>query len=104
MTIPAPAGHPAITAASRTRTACICGGDCGGRDHDAITTEQLTRMRAYLAAHPGHQFATAGPGDPAIFAILIPCAGQQPPVIIQARPTLPALLDAISAPPATSLS
>jgi hypothetical protein len=83
---------------------CLCGEHHDS--HDPITTAHKARISAYLASHPGHQFAYDDTEDGGtICAVIIPPPdGHGPPAVIAAATSLPALLDAISAPPAPVLS
>lgn len=73
---------------------CVCGefhsGDRG------VTAATMTRMRAYLTAHPGHQFAVDD--DTGIIAVIVtPLPGTSGPLRVIARSTdLADLLDAIA--------
>jgi hypothetical protein len=96
---PDPAERAAITAVAHARDQCLCGGRHD--DRDPLTAGHKARISAYLANHPGHQFAYDDTEDGTVFAVIIPPPeGHGPPAVIAAAPGLPALLDAISAPPA----
>lgn len=96
---PATMGEQLAVAAGRAgRERCLCGeahDDCTG-----IPPAVAGRMRAYLAAHPGRQFAH---DDSGTVAVIIP-HGAGAPEIIAAADDLTELLDLAGAPPAAELS
>lgn len=86
-----------ILAARASRDQCLC-----GEPHDGgITPAVKARMRAYLAAHPGHQFAYDD--EPGIVAVIIPNDSGAPEVVAWADSLL-SLLDIVGAPPAAWMS
>lgn len=86
-----------ISAAGGARKQCVCGdGPCDG----AVTAEDTVRMRAYLAAHPGHQFAY---DDDGAVGVIAP-GDSGVPDVIAASYTMRELLDLIGAPDAGQMS
>lgn len=86
-----------ISAARDARERCVCGDDpC----HGAVTTEDVGRIRAYLAAHPGQQFAY---DDDGAVGVIAPGDSGLPDVIAAAY-TMRELLDLIEAPDAATMS
>lgn len=91
-----------ICSARSSREGCLCGEVHPGGD--GITPAVIARMRGYLAANPGHQFAVDD--EAGIVAIVIPRASADPgpPEILAWSGDLLELLDSIDAPSAADLS
>jgi hypothetical protein len=98
--VPATLGEQlAIAAAGAAQEVCLC-----GEAHDdgtGIPPSVAGRMRAYLAAHPGQQFASDE--ESGIVAVIIP-HGLEDPEVIASAGDLIELLDSVGAPPAAELS
>jgi hypothetical protein len=91
--------HLAVAAAGAEQERCLCG-NCHD-DGTGIPPSVAGRMRAYLAAHPGQQFATDE--EAGIVAVIIP-RGLEDPEVIASAGDLVELLDGIGAPSAAELS
>lgn len=95
------AGQAAVAAARDRQQRCLCGEH--EEDGECVTPAQAARMRAYLAAHPGREFAYDDAGGNVTVALVIP-RDPGPPEVLATAALLGDLLDAIGAPPAESLS
>lgn len=89
----------ALSAAKASRERCLCGEV--HPDGDGVTQGVTARMRGYLAANPGHQFAVDD--EAGIVAVIIP-RDPGPPEVLAWSGDLIALLDQIEAPATESLS
>jgi hypothetical protein len=89
----------AVAAAGAEQERCLCG-DCHD-DGTGIPPSVVGRMRAYLAAHPGQQFASDE--ESGIVAVIIP-RGLEDPEVIASAGDLTELLDLVGAPSAAELS
>lgn len=102
MDLPAPMDkeQSAICSARTSRERCLC----GELHADGITPTVVARMKAYLAANPGQQFAFDD--EAGILAVVIaPDPGDSgPPEIIGWARDLIELLDTIGAPSVAGLS
>lgn len=97
---PTAAEQSVILAAQASQGRCVC-----GEVHEAgITPAVIARMKGYIAAHPGQQFAADE--EAGIMAVIVTPdpAEPGPPHIIAWSRDLLALLDDIGAPPAADLS
>lgn len=99
---PTPAEQNAITGARTNSEQCACGQP--HTDGHAVTPATVARMKGYVAAHPGHQFAIDE--EAGIIAVITGsdagCPGQ--PQVIASSTDLADLLDAIDAPASAELS
>lgn len=95
------AEQDALFATRAQRERCRCGEvhcDC-----DGVTPAVVARMKGYLAAHPGHQFAIDE--EAGIVAVIThDPAGLGQPTVLRWAEDLAALLDAVGAPDASELS
>ena len=87
-----------ISAARARRQQCRCG---QAHEDGGVAPAVVARMRGYLAAHPGHQFAVDD--EAGIVAVIIARDSAVPEVVAWAG-DLPGLLDDIGAAPASGLS
>lgn len=96
------AEQEALHGARAKHERCACGQ--AHDDDDYITPATIGRMRAYLALHPGHQFAIDE--DAGIIAlILAPALNASGPLqILDQDGNLLEFLDRIGAPPAETMS
>lgn len=93
----------ALLAAHADRGRCQCGE--AHEDGSRVTSAEIARMKAYLAANPGHQFAVDE--EAGIIAVIAvdPGVGEPgQPTVLAWSADLVVLLDEISAPTAESLS
>ena len=94
--------HRIILAAQASRERCACGEI--HEDGHGITPAVIARMKAYLAANPGHRFAADE--DAGILAVITahdPVRPGPPEILAWSRDLID-LLDTIGAPPAADLS
>lgn len=96
---PTEAEEDVISAARIAREQCLC-----GEVHDGIgiTPAMVARLKGYLAANPGQQFAYDDEAE--IVALIIPHDEPEPPEILARADCLASLLDSIGAPSAQELS
>lgn len=94
---PTAAEEAVIAAARANREKCHC-----GESHaDGIAPALIARMKGYLAANPGQQFAYDDESE--IVALIVPHDTDPPEILVRAA-CLADLLDAVEAPPAHELS
>lgn len=94
-----PAEQAVISAARAARDRCMCGDDC--EDGAGILPYAAVRMRAYLEANPGREFAWDE--EAGIVAVIIPRPPGDPEVVAWSD-DLAALLDQVGAPRAVNPS
>lgn len=93
------AGQDIIHTMQIRRGQCVCGEV--HPDGDGVTATTIARMRAYLVANPGHEFAVDE--DAGIIAVIIPRPPDEPQVL-HCSGDLAELLNRIGVPPAEILS
>lgn len=91
--------HSVIRAAQASQSSCSCGEVHA--DGSGVTPAVMARMRGYLAAHPGHQFAVDD--EAGLVAVITSDDSGHPKIIAQSN-DLAALLDTVGAPAAENLS
>lgn len=91
-----------LHAARACRERCAC-----GEAHDDgadVTPAVIVRMRAYVAAHPGHQFVVDD-DEGLVAAVIVPAPGASGPLrVLACSGDLTGLLDEIGAPSAEDMS
>lgn len=102
-----PLGRPTAAEEDVIRTAradqerCACG-EVHLADDGRVSPATVTRMRAYLAAHPEHQFAVDD--DAGFIAVIAVRAASDEPQVLACSDNLHALLNHVGAPSAENLS
>ena len=97
---PTPAEQTILETARAKRDRCVCGA-AHGDDSDVVTPSVIARMKGYLAAHPGHQFAVDD--EAGIVAAVILRAPAAPEVLAWSA-SLTDLLDTLGAPTVAAFS
>lgn len=99
---PTAAEEDVIRTARADQERCACGEVHPAGDDDWVSPAAVTRMRAYLAAHPEHQFAVDV--DAGLIAVIAVRSDSDEPQVLACSDDLRALLDHVSAPAAENLS